>query len=263
MSTIRRVAITGASTGLGAALARALSAPGASLHLCARRIDGLEATARDCRERGAVVSCESVDLRDPVACTDWVDRIGAVGPIDMLVLNAGVFAGRPATGAMEPVEAIPDLVATNLTAAILCATRAVPAMRAHGQSRIVLVSSLAGVSPLPDAPAYSAAKAGLSAFGKALGDDLAGSGVSVHVVEPGHIHTHQADQQEGTLPFAVSPEAAAARILRGVARGKARIAFPLLVRLYVQATDLAPRPIRLLLNRSHRFTVRNDPPSPR
>ncbi len=261
MTDFRRIAITGASAGLGAALACALAGPGVQLRLCARSLERLEATAAECRDRGAEVAVETVDLRDPEAGPGWISRIEADGPIDLLVLNAGVFVGRPEHGAMEPLRAIPDLVTTNLTAPVLCATAAVPAMRARGAGRIVFISSLAAVSPSPDSPSYSAAKAGLSAFAKALGDDLAGTGVSVTVVEPGHIHTRQTEQQIGPIPFAVTPEAAASRIVAGIERGAGRIAFPLVPRVYVRVTDLLPRRVRLLLNKSQRFAVRNEPPS--
>ncbi|MCB1516567.1 MAG: SDR family NAD(P)-dependent oxidoreductase [Hyphomicrobiaceae bacterium] len=259
MQELRRIAITGASSGLGAALAKALAQPGVSLHLCARRVKGLEEVAGACRASGAEVQTSSIDLRNPSAGPAWIEAIAAGGPIDLLILNAGIFAGRSEKGVMEPLDAIPGLIATNLTSPLLCATAAVPAMRARGRGHVVLISSLSAVSPSPDSPGYSAAKAGLSAYGKALADDLAGTGVLVHVVEPGHILSHHTDQQIGAVPLAITPEAAADHILRGVKRGAARIAFPLLPRLYVRLTDLLPRPIRLLLNRSQRFTVRNDP----
>lgn len=258
MNAPRRIAITGASSGLGAALARALAAPDVSLYLCARGTAGLEETAETCRARGAEIRTQSVDLREPAAGPAWITGIEAEGPIDLLILNAGVFAGRPEPGEMEPLGAIPGLIATNLTAPLLCATTTAAAMRTRGQGAIVLISSLAAVSPSPDSPSYSAAKAGLSAFGKALGDDLAGSGVTVHVVEPGHILSHHTDQQVGPVPLAISADTAAARIVAGIKRGSKRIAFPFLARIYVRITDLLPRPFRLFLNRSQRFSVRNN-----
>lgn len=259
MSDPRRIAITGASAGLGAALAQALAAPGVRLHLCARGAERLDTVAAACRVKGADVASATVDLQDPRAGPAWIGQIEAEGPLDMLILNAGTFAGRPEATAMEPLAGVVGMVATNLTAPVLCATRAAPAMRARGRGQIVLISSLAGRSPLPDAPTYSATKAGLSAFGKALADDLAGTGVSVHVVEPGHIHTHQTEQQRGSLPLAVSAQTAAARILAAVARGRGRIAFPWPADLYVRLTDALPRRLRLLIGRNQRFTVRNDP----
>ncbi|MCB9993582.1 MAG: SDR family NAD(P)-dependent oxidoreductase [Hyphomicrobiaceae bacterium] len=261
MNQPRRIAITGASSGLGAALARALSAPGVTLHLCARGAEGLAQIERECGQRGAQAICRSIDLRDPQAGPAWIAEIEIEGPIDLLILNAGIFAGRVQSGMAEPLDIIPALVGTNLTAPLLCATAAVSAMRSRGHGQIVLISSLAAVSASPDAPTYGATKAALSAYGKALGDDLAGTGVTVHVVEPGHILSHHTDQQNGVVPLAISADVAAMKIVRGLESGAALISFPLLSRAYVRLISLLPRSVRLLIDRNQRFTVRNDPTS--
>lgn len=259
----QRIALTGASAGLGAALARELAAPGVELFLCARTAGKLEEVAQDCRKRGATVTDATVDLTDRAKATAWVAAIQAEGPIDLLVLNAGVFAGRATAGHTEPLDAIEAMVATNLAAPLVMATAAVSAMRARGAGHIVFVSSLAARSPVPDAPGYSATKAGLSAFGRALADDLHGTGVVVTLIEPGHIRTHQTEQQQGAVPMALAPDVAARRILRAIQNKQTRTGFPLPAWLWVRITDVLPRRMRLRLNRSQRFTVRNDPPKRR
>lgn len=257
------VAITGASSGLGAALAESYAQPGAHLFFCARNAMRLENVAEICRNKGAVVDVALVDLRQPVEIKAWVDGIENQRSVDLMIVNAGLFGGRTHPDDMEPAEVTVALVETNLTGAILCATAAARHMRMRHAGRIALVSSLAAKLPSPDAPSYSASKAGLTVFGAALREDLAVHGVKVSVIHPGHIETAQTDQQQGLVPHVITPRQAADHIRIQLEHGAGIIDFPTVPRLWVRAMAVLPWWLRARLNRAHRFTVTNGLPDDR
>ncbi|MBY5972084.1 SDR family NAD(P)-dependent oxidoreductase [Ferrimonas balearica] len=259
----RRIAIAGGSRGIGAALALALAGPGRALWLCAREGLPLEETARDCRAKGARVQCRSCDLSQPGAAAAWLDEIGERGPPDLLIVTAGIFGGRPDGAEGTPEVVTRQVIAVNLTGALALAEAGALRMRHAGRGQIVLLGSLAARDPLPDAPAYSASKAGLACYARALRADLSGSGVGVLLVEPGHVETRQTAQHQGSLPLLMSPPAAAERILRALDRGRDYLAFPRRAVLALWLLDLLPTAWRVALLRRHRFSVRNlAPPAP-
>lgn len=255
----RKIAIAGGSRGLGAALARALAGPGVRLALAARVPAQLERTAADLRRRGAEVACRAGDLSRPGAAADWLAAISRDGPPDLVIIAMGLFGGRPDRDQPVPETVSRRLIEVNLTGAMALAEAAAAGMRQAGQGRIVLISSLAARDPLPDAPAYAAAKAGLSCYADALRIDLADSGASVLLVEPGHVETRQSAQHRGALPLLVPVEDAAARILQALARGRAHLAFPRRAVLALRLLDLLPWRWRAALLRGQRFTVDNSP----
>lgn len=258
----RRIAIAGASSGIGAALARGLAAPGRDLHLCARRPEPLAALAEYCRERGAGVATEALDLVPEGAGARWLARVEATGPVDLLIVAAGIFGGAPAPGQAAPEALSRAILRTNLAAPVALAEAAACRMRGRGHGRIVLIGSLAARDPLPDARAYCAAKAGLAHYAVALRAELQGSGVQVMLVEPGHVATRQTRQHRGPLPLLIPVEEAAARILRAMARDRPRLAFPRRAALALALLDLVPWRLRLALTRAQRFTVDNPPVDP-
>ena len=186
------VVITGASRGLGRALALAYAAPGRRLALMARSADLLAYVARQCEMRGAQVLQQTFDVADMVAMRSFVAAVEAGGPIDLAIANAGEFWGNGPKGELEPLERARSQLKTNLEGAIVSINAVLPAMRGRQQGHIVLIASLAALHPLADAPAYSASKAGLAAYGAALREMLAPEGITVSIVYPGHIDTDQA-----------------------------------------------------------------------
>lgn len=255
MTLCGRVAITGAGSGIGAELACRYAARGCTLFLAGRDRARLTATAAACSELGATVDVAIVDVRDRRTVGDWIDRID---PVDLMIVNAGIFAGRASTDTFEPTVLAEDVIRTNLVGAVHCAGLMAPLMAARGAGHIALISSLAAVAPSPDAPAYSASKAGLTAYGEALREDLAGHGVRVSLVHPGHVETAQTGQQRGPLPLIVSAADAAGRIVKALDAGHGT-AFPWTAAALVRLQRLLPWRLRARLNRPQRFTVRNRP----
>jgi short-subunit dehydrogenase len=220
------IAITGASSGIGAALAQALAAPGRFLALLARDRDRLEAVADACRARGAACEVGVIDICDRPAVAAFLDSFERAHGIDLLVLNAGIMTGRPATDALESRAAARRLLEINVMAAIETLHLVLPGMLQRRRGEIVFMASLSALAPLGDAPAYSASKAAMLSYGIGLRDAVADSGINVVVACPGYVTTPLLAGHRGSRLGEVPVDYAVRRILRGLDRNKAMIGFP-------------------------------------
>lgn len=220
------VVLTGASGGIGRALAAELAAPGVAMLLAGRDPGRLAAAADTARARGAAVETAVLDLRDADGLAARLAAFDARHPVDLVVANAGISAGRGPGAAFEAPGTMRRLVEVNLMGAVATIEPLLPAMVARGRGRIALMGSLAGLRPLPDMPAYSATKAALRAWGTSLRGALAPHGVGVTVISPGFVTTPMAGRHRGFRPLEMPPDRAARIIRRGLGRGAALITFP-------------------------------------
>ena len=220
------IVITGASSGIGAALAKFYARPGVTLGLIGRDPARLGAVAAEVRTAGAVVVEGLVDLRDRPALAGFLTDFDARHPVDLLIANAGVLDGRRAEGVVEDADTARRVIEINLLGAVDTLHALLPAMRQRRRGHIVLVSSLAGLSPLPDAPAYSASKAGLLSYGRAMRVAVAHENVRISVVCPGYVASAMTETHIGNQPHKISAEAAARLIDAGIARNRPVIGFP-------------------------------------
>jgi len=190
MQDPRSVLITGATGGIGAALAAAYARPGRKLFLQGRREERLRELARECERRGAEVAAKPLDLLHMPALLAWLE---AIAPhVDLAIVNAGVTSNvRAGEGWAE----IDQLLQVNVRAALATAALLAEAMRQRRRGQIALMSSIAGYFGLPLTPAYSASKAALKTYGEALRGALADDGVEVNVVMPGFVRTPLVDKQ--------------------------------------------------------------------
>ena len=223
------ILITGASSGIGAALARAYARPGAFLALAGRDRRRLDAVAAACRDGGARVTAEIVDVTDRAAMARWVGGTDDGHPLDLVIANAGTSAGTGTGGQGEDEEQTRALFAVNVGGVLNTVLPVIPRMRARKHGQIAVMSSVAGFRGLPGAPAYSASKAAVKAYGEALRGWLAADGVRVSVICPGFVKTPMTAGNRYPMPFLMQADRAAAVIRRGLARDKARIAFPRLM----------------------------------
>jgi short-subunit dehydrogenase len=251
----KTIIITGASAGLGRALALLYAGEGSTLALMGRNAARLESTADACRASGAVVETLACDLCEGQAAHDFIAGFAATRAVDLMIVNAGVFSGHHPDGEMEDAAEATQMLRTNLEAAVRNIMAVVPQMRAQRRGRIAIIGSLAALHPLADAPAYSASKAGLMAYGEALREGLLADGVGVSLVYPGHIATDQTARHVGALPLMASAEAAAALIKKGLDRGQSVIAFPRRLLWLIRGGRLLPWRVRAFLGRSQRFSV--------
>jgi short-subunit dehydrogenase len=224
--TVTSVLITGATGGIGGALAEVYAAPGVTLILHGRNAARLDELAAACTARGARVKTQVLDLRDVAALRAWLEQLCAQNPPDLAIINAGLNTSTGPAGAGEPWAEVEALLDVNVRAAMATVDALLPAMRARGSGQIALISSLAGYVGLPRVPAYSASKAALKTYGEALRGWLGPEGIRVNVVMPGYVESAMARAMPGPKPFRWPAHRAAQAIRRGLAADRARISFP-------------------------------------
>jgi len=222
----QRILITGASGGIGQALALHYAGPQRSLFLHGRDAVKLDAVARLCQDRGASVEIMCWDLAKRDQLTAWQVKLATLGAFDLVLVSAGVTSNIGPRAEGESWPAIERLLDVNLNAAMATVCGVLPAMRSRGRGQIALISSLSAWYGLPLTPAYCASKAGLKAYGEALRGWLADEGVAVNVVLPGFVATDMSATFPGPRPQLWAPERAARYIARGLAHNRARISFP-------------------------------------
>lgn len=186
----RPTVVTGASSGIGAAIARSFAASGHPVILGARRVERCEALAVEIREFGGEAAAIALDLTDPSSIEAFADEaLRAFGSVEILVSNAGdVF---PGTVVDTPPETFAAQLAVNLSGVQHLAHRIVPAMIERSRGDVVVVTSEVAVRPRPYMAGYVASKAGLEAMVDALRMELEGTGVRVGMVRPGPTSTEQ------------------------------------------------------------------------
>ena len=243
----KTILITGASSGIGAALARAYAANGVTLLLWGRDEMRLETIAAECRGRGALVTTQMFDLRDVAGFAGLL----AVAPaLDIAIFNAGLGGSAPADVFAETPEAAQALAEVNFTAPVVGANVIAGAMAARGRGHNVLVGSITESFPLPMAPTYAATKAGLKMFAEALGLRMARHGVKVTLVSPGFIDTPMSRQVVEPKPFLMTADAAAAIIVRKIDAGARTIVVPWQFGVIRGFANLLPRTLlRRILSR--------------
>ena len=194
MSRFEGIVISGASRGLGAALARSLAGPGVRMLLVARSAEALEKVAAECAARGARPRIAALDVRDASALAAALAEFEAEGPVDLVVANAGTSAGTGADGAPEAVAEAARQVEVNLLGALHLVGPLLPGMRARGRGTVGLIASVAAFRGLPDCPGYCASKAGLLAWGEALRAAHGPCGIIVSVICPGFFDSAMGDR---------------------------------------------------------------------
>ncbi|HUC19792.1 MAG TPA: SDR family NAD(P)-dependent oxidoreductase [Acetobacteraceae bacterium] len=245
--------ITGASSGLGRALALALAAPGRHLLLGGRNAARLEETASLCRERGAAAMPAAIDVTDTAAMRAWIT---GAGRLDLVIANAGISAH---TAGLAGEEAARAIFATNLGGMLNTVLPALEVMagqpaRPEGErGRIAAINSLAAFVASPEAPAYCAAKAGADRWILAMAPIAERSAIHLTSVCPGFIRTKMTDAHDRPKPGMMSAERAASIILAGIAKNRRRIAFPYPLYLASRLVSLLPpRAAAYLITRGSR-----------
>jgi len=217
--------VTGASSGIGEALALELGRTGSAVTLCARRAELLDALAGRIRSAGGKARTAVVDVCRASEVQKAVDEAEAeFGPIDLLIANAGLGINSPSVKLRT--EWIDQMVDVNLKGAMYTVVALMPRMVERRRGCIVGISSLAGYRGLPGSAVYSATKAGLSTFLEAIRPEARTRGVGVTDVCPGFIRTPLTDKNKFPMPFLMDADEAARRILRAVRSGRAKFGFP-------------------------------------
>ncbi len=221
------ILITGASAGLGAALAVECAAPGVVLHLSARNAARLVTTVAACEAKGATVHPLGLDVRDQLGMAAW---IGGAGRLDLVIANAGISAGT-GNGSEAP-EIVRDIFETNVTGVLNTALPAITAMAAQApgadglRGRVAVIASIAAFVAGPTAPAYCASKAAVQRWAEARDATERKRGIRLHAICPGFIRTAITDRNAFPMPGLMEPEQAARLTLAGIRAGRLRVAYP-------------------------------------
>jgi short-subunit dehydrogenase len=219
------IVITGASSGIGEALARDYAAPGIALALNGRDGARLQAVAEACRAKGATVEGCEIDVTDRAALGEWLTTFDDAHPVDLLIANAGVSIDKD-NSSLDDFSIIRRTMAINLDGMLNTVEPLIGRMMARKHGQIAVVSSLAGFIGLPYSASYNASKAAVRVWGESIRYVLKKSGIGVSVICPGFVATRMTAKAPFPMPFLMTVERASAIIRRGLARNKARIAFP-------------------------------------
>jgi short-subunit dehydrogenase len=247
------VFITGASSGIGRALAVELGRRGAWLGLLARRAETLREIVGDVEAAGGRAIALPADVKDAQAVSAAAAQVRQTyGRMDVLIANAGV-AGTTDARDLRPEE-VANVINVNVLGAVNSVTAVLPEMVERGGGHLVVISSLAAYRGLPKSAAYCASKAAVSAFFESLRVDLRGSGVDVSIIHPGFIKTPLTAGREAQMPYLMELDAAVGKIIRAIEKRKKSYAFPWQLASIVRAAMLMPVPLydRIISKRSYR-----------
>ncbi len=226
----QNILITGASSGIGAGLARFYANPGNILHLSGRNQERLNAVSRECEARGAQVTKTICDVTNKSAMEEWFANLNTKeNPLDLVIANAGISGNKLYSSSPDQVvdpDVTRDILAVNIAGVVNTVLPAIDHMVKAGRGQIAIVSSLAGYRGLPSTPAYSASKVAVRAYGEALRPVLGPHGIKVNVIMPGFVESRITDKNTYHMPLIMNADKAATIIAGGLKKNKARITFP-------------------------------------
>jgi short-subunit dehydrogenase len=220
----KSILITGASSGIGWALALEYSCSGVHLALCARNPDRLHKIAMLCQAKGANVLYQVIDVQNQIEMADWITQIDRHKPLDLVIANAGISGGTDINVSEE--EQVRDIFSVNLLGTLNTILPIIEPMRLRKKGQIAVLSSLAGFRGMPSAPAYCSSKAAIRSYGEGLRGRLSGDGISVNVICPGFVRSRITDANNFKMPFMMSASKASRLIRKGLKNNCPRIAFP-------------------------------------
>lgn len=250
MPAPRRALLTGASSGIGAALALELARRDIHLTLAARRADRLDSVVREVTAAGGVAKAVVLDVSDAAACASAVVALDEdVGGFDTVIANAGVGARTPSIWETTADDAV-ETIGTNLTGALATILPLLPRMRERGHGHVVGISSMAAALPQPQAAVYGATKAGLSFFLESIAPELERCGIDVTIVQPGFVKSEMTAKNDFPMHFILETDDAARRIADAIDKRKAWLRFPRALVTTIAAASLLPGSVRARLARS-------------
>ncbi len=233
----KTIIITGASSGLGAALAKKYATAPNKLFLFGREKERLLKVANICKERGAEVDIRIADVTSK-SITKEIEQICKHHVIDIIISSAGVSAGT--LSGPETIEQVDKIFTTNLNGTLNIIMSAIPFMVKNRSGTIVVISSMAGLLGLSSAPSYSASKAAIKCFGDGLRPYLKQFNVKVCVVIPGYVDTPMTQVNKFPMPLKISADKAAAIIIKGIENGSGIITFPKITYFILKLMNLLP-----------------------
>jgi len=225
MKNFSSIVITGASSGIGEALALDYAQPGVALALTGRDSARLEAVAQACRAKGATVAAGAIDVVDREELASWLAAFDDAHPIDLVIANAGISIDKD-NSSLDDFSIIRKTLDVNVGGVLNTVEPLLSRMVTRKRGQIAVVSSLAGFIGLPYSASYNASKAAVRVWGESIRYVLRKDGIGVSVVCPGFVTTRLTAEAPFPMPFLMTAERASAIIRKGLAANRARIAFP-------------------------------------
>jgi short-subunit dehydrogenase len=226
MKSFSGIVITGASSGIGEALALDYAASGVALALTGRDKARLESVAAACRAKGAIVVAATVDVTDRENFLPWLEAFDDAHPVDLLIANAGISIDKD-NSSLDDFSIIRKTLDVNINGVLNTVEPLLPRMIARKRGQIGIVSSLAGFIGLPYSASYNASKAAVRVWGESIRYVLKKDGVGVSVICPGFVVSRITAEAPFPMPFLMTSARASAIIRRGLALNRPRIAFPI------------------------------------
>lgn len=234
------VLLTGASSGIGEALAVEIAKRGATVGLLARRAEMLREISGKIEQNGGIARNFAVDITDADAVADAARNLrNEFGRIDVLIANAGISGSNSKARNFE-ADAVTEVINTNLIGAVNSVAAVLPQMIEQKSGQLVAISSLAGFRGLPKSAAYCASKAGMTAFFESVRLDVQSSGVAVTIIQPGFIKTPLTAGREAAMPFLMELDDAIPHFLNAIEKRKKFAAFPWQLATLVRAAQIFP-----------------------
>jgi short-subunit dehydrogenase len=234
------IVITGASSGLGAALARSFAAPGVVLGLLGRNSERLTEVSGFCKQMGAATKTALLDIRHREQLNDWLVSFDDKYPIDLVIANAGIIAAVPKNQPDQPMSSVLDQFEINFTGVIATVNPALLRMRGRRMGTVAIISSMAAFRGIPLFPAYSASKAALKSYYEALRPTCAADNIDICIVCPSYIDTPMNNKNNSSSLLRMDADKAARIIKSGVEKKKPLLAFPYTHLLGIRLLSLLP-----------------------
>jgi len=242
MDNSKIVAITGASSGFGYALASLFASDGDKVALLARRIDRLKNLEKEIHSLGGESLAIACDVADKESVKNAFNRIkDEWGPVDLLIVNAGVHSSETAPGIHS--DDMEWVFRVNYFGAGFCIEQVLPDMMSRGKGHIVGVSSLAGYRGIPGGKIYGASKAALTNMLEGLRIELKPHNIDVTTICPGYVKTEMTSDSEYSMPFLLDLDVAAKKMYRAIQKKKTHFAFPWQMATIVRFGKLVPNAI--------------------
>ncbi len=239
------ICITGASSGIGEAIALELAAPQITLHLTGRNELRLENVASQCRNKGATVKTTLIPVTAQKDLSAQLSAWYKENPFDLILANAGIAGDS--TDTTNPAARLRLLMDVNMIGVLNTLEPIFDDMMKNQKGTIGLVGSMASFLPLPPSPAYSATKSALLTWGDAIRPNLKKHNIHLSVICPGFVRSRITDKNNYTMPFFMEADKAAKIIIKGLARKKARIAFPWPLYATLSLLSILPHPVQSFL----------------
>jgi short-subunit dehydrogenase len=231
--------VTGASSGIGRAIAKVLAAEGCKVGLVARRRDRLESLAAEIAATGGTAAVGAADISDRQQTLTAIAEVSArLGPIDLLVANAGV--GAPTLLNPINVADVEKMFRVNVLGVVYALEAVLPDMLKRGGGHVAAVSSLAAYKGLPGESGYSSSKAAVNNYMEGLRIQLRDRGIAVTTICPGFVKTPMTEVNDFNMPWLLEADDAARRIVRALKRKKKVFNFPWQLSLLMKMTALLP-----------------------